>query len=87
MRNLEQGREYFEKAVAALGNPTDDYSNYLMGYTYESWAYGDQSNNLADERAEHVKRAREYYSTISPINALRDSALSNLAASNPDLNP
>src|SRR5205085_1794412 len=54
MRNVQQGREYFEKAVATLGNPTDDYSNYLMGYTYEYWAYGDQSNNLGDERTEHV---------------------------------
>lgn len=87
MRNLEQGREYFKTAVATLGNPTDDYSNYLMGFTYEMWAYGDQFNNLLNERAEHIKRAREYYSTMSPINPLRDSALSNLAASNPDLNP
>jgi len=87
MRNLEQGREYFEKAVATLGNPTDDYSNYMMGYTYEMWAYGDQSNNLRNERAEHIKRAREYYSTISLINPLRDSALFTLAANNPDLSP
>lgn len=87
MKNLEMGREYFEAAVATLGNPTDDYSNYLMGYAYEYWAYGDQSNNLLDERAEHVKRAREYYSRISPANALRDSGLNGLAANFSDLTP
>jgi hypothetical protein len=87
MRNLEQGREYFEKAIATLGNPTDDYSNYQMGYTYETWAYADQFNNLRNERAEHIKRAREYYSMMSPMNPLRDYALSNLTASNSDLTP
>ena len=87
LKNLEKGREYFEKAVKALGDSTDDYSNYLMGYTYEYWAYGDRSNNLRDERAQHVKRAREYYSRVSPANPLRDSGLSNLAANNPDLPP
>jgi predicted transcriptional regulator len=87
MKNLEQGRECFEKAVATLENPTDDYSNYLMGYAYEFWAYGDQSNNLGEERAQHVKKAREYYSRISPANPLQNSALSNLAANNPDLPP
>lgn len=87
MRNLDQGREYFEKAVETLGKPTDDYSKYMMGFTYESWAYGDQFNDLRNERAEHIKRAREYYSMMSPTNPLRDSALSNLAASNSDLTP
>jgi hypothetical protein len=76
---------YFEKAVATLGKPTDEYSNYMMGYTYENWAYGNQFNNLSNERAEHVKKAREYYTTMSPKNPLRDCALSNLAANNSDL--
>jgi hypothetical protein len=87
MRDLKQGQEYFNKAIAALGNPTDDYSNYMMGYTYEMWAYGDQFNNLGNERAEHVKKAREYYSAISQSNPLRDSGLYTLAANNPDVTP
>jgi len=87
MRNLDQGREYFEQAVSILGKPTDDYSNYMMGFTYESWGYGDQFNGLQNERAEHMKRARDYYSMMSPANPLRNYALSNLAASNPDLTP
>ena len=59
----------------------------MMGYTYESWAYADQSDNLQSERAENIKRARDYYSIMSPINPLRDYALSNLNANNSDLTP
>jgi hypothetical protein len=83
----ERARKYYQEAIVALGDPTDDSTKFMLGYIYESWSYREQFNGFSEERAEKIKMARQTYNEISPFNPLRQFALSTLAANNPDLSP
>src|SRR5690606_42105052 len=36
-RDFARARQYFEQAIDLLKHPTDAYSLYTLGYTYETW--------------------------------------------------
>jgi tetratricopeptide (TPR) repeat protein len=73
-RDFEKGREYFEKAIEVLTNPTDAYSIFTLGYTYEQWGLIEISNGF-EEGHQKIERARKYYSDLPGNFSLRTQSL------------
>jgi hypothetical protein len=80
LRDFAKGRKAFEDAVSAVAAATDDYSLYVLGYTYESWGFGELSNGFRMEGWQRIDRARKYYNDMSASNPLRKWALEPLEA-------
>jgi hypothetical protein len=81
-RDVERARKYFEAAISELGDPADDYTKMLLGYTYENWAYAERNiGRLDEEFRQHVKKAREWYSGMSELNPQRAASLRSLETS------
>ncbi len=75
LRNFELGRKYFKEAVDLLSNPSDAYSLYTQGYTYETWGLQELANGFELEGRSKIDSARKYYRDLPNNYPLKASAL------------
>ncbi len=73
--DFDNGRRCFQEATDLIKNPTDDYSKYTLGYTYQLWGLAERSNGFVAEGEQKIDRARKYYEDLSFDNPLREQAL------------
>jgi tetratricopeptide (TPR) repeat protein len=62
--DLEQGRAQFEKAAQVLKKPTDAYSMYTQGLTYEQWGLAELRHGFRTEGEHKIGQARKYYNDL-----------------------
>ncbi len=79
-RDFDAGRKYFQAAADLLKNPTDSYSNYLLGYTYEMWGIVELQCGFEMEGQQKIARARKYYSDMDQRDPLKGHAVASLQA-------
>lgn len=77
LRNIEKGRGYFRRAVESVGEVSDPYMSYVIGYTYEQWGIYELWCGNQKEGAQVLERAREYYDQL-PESELKAQALAML---------
>jgi tetratricopeptide (TPR) repeat protein len=80
LRNFELGRKYFKEAIDLLPNPSDAYSIYTQGYSYETWGLQELANGFELEGRSKIDSARKYYLDLPKNYPLRASALEVLEA-------
>jgi hypothetical protein len=75
-RNFDLGRKTFQESVDAMKDSQgDDYSKYVVGFTYEAWGWAEKSNGFPDEGGKMLERAQKFYTDLSVLNPLRQRAL------------
>lgn len=73
LRNFELGRRYFKEAIDLLPNPSDAYSIFTQGYSYEMWGLQELSNGFDVEGRSKIDSARKYYRDL-PDNYLQKAS-------------
>lgn len=79
-RDFARARQYFEQAIDLLKNPTDAYSLYTLGYTYETWGLVELYNGFIDEGNRKLSFARKYYNDLPNDYRLKHQSLAAIEA-------
>lgn len=75
LRNFDLGRKYFKEAVDLLANPSDAYSIYTQGYSFETWGLQELANGFEVDGRSKIDSARKYYRDLPNNYPIKASAL------------
>jgi tetratricopeptide (TPR) repeat protein len=79
--DFEKGRDYYQKAVSQLPEkPSDPYSVYTLGFSYEKWGWSELYNGFEAKGRSALDIARKYYRDLPDDHPLKNAALGSLEA-------
>jgi hypothetical protein len=70
LRNIDKGRQTYEKAVLVFGDRTDDYSNYIRALGYRTWAASERGVKNLNRAGDLLGHAYEEWMKIPSQSAL-----------------
>jgi hypothetical protein len=75
IQDVIKGREFWQTSIDTAEQRDDEYSLYILGYTYQTWSSAEYGINSIADAAEYLDQAKQAYEKMNPLNPLRQQQL------------